>query len=82
MVTGSRGGHLALWDLEQRKLSCQMRGSHEGEVAGVRCLPGEPLLVTSSPDNTLKQWIFDMPDGGGRLLRHREGHSAPPTRIR
>ncbi len=39
-------------------------------------------MVTSSPDNTLKQWIFDMGDGGGRLLRIKEGHAAPPTRIR
>lgn len=28
------------------------------------------------------QWIFDLPDGAGRLLRIREGHSAPPIRIR
>jgi len=82
MVSGSPAGHVALWDLEQRKLSCQMRAVHQGEVSGVRCLPGEPLLLTSSPDNTLKQWIFDLPDGGGRLLRFREGHSAPPTKIR
>ena len=31
---------------------------------------------------SLFQWIFDLPDGGGRLLRLREGHSDPPTRIR
>jgi hypothetical protein len=28
------------------------------------------------------QWIFDLPDGGGRLLRIREGHAKPPTKIR
>ena len=27
-------------------------------------------------------WIFDQPDGGGRLLRQRLGHSAPPDKIR
>ena len=32
-------------------------------------LPSEPLLITSSMDNTLKMWIFDMADGGARLLR-------------
>ena len=41
-----------------------------------------PILVTSSPDNSLKQWIFDMSDGGGRELRKREGHEAPPARVR
>ena len=27
-------------------------------------------------------WIFDQPDGSGRLLRSRSSHSAPPTKIR
>ena len=27
-------------------------------------------------------WIFDMSDGGGRLLRDRSGHSAPSTKLR
>lgn len=26
-------------------------------------------------------WIFDLPDDGGRLLRLREGHSSPPSKI-
>ena len=82
MVSASRAGNLALWDLEERKLSGQMRAAHGAEVAAVTCLTQEPLMVTSSSDNTLKQWIFDLPDGGGRLLRLKEGHSAPPTKIR
>eukprot|EP00958_Prasinococcus_capsulatus_P025315 scaffold4216_cov389-Prasinococcus_capsulatus_cf.AAC.3 len=27
-------------------------------------------------------WIFDKADGEARLLRHRSGHSAPPTVMR
>ena len=27
-------------------------------------------------------WIFDQSDGGMRLLRVKEGHKAPPTRLR
>lgn len=27
-------------------------------------------------------WIFDQPDGSGRLLRSRSSHSAPPTKVR
>jgi hypothetical protein len=26
--------------------------------------------------------VFDLPDGGGRLLRSRSGHSAPPNKVR
>ena len=39
-------------------------------------------MLTTSPDNSMKLWIFDMPDGGARLLRIREGHNAPPLSIR
>ena len=55
LVSGSPSGHLALWDLEERRLAGKMENAHAASVAGARCLQGEPLLVTSSPDNTLKQ---------------------------
>ena len=42
----------------------------------------EPVLVTSGTDNCIKMWVFDSPDGTGRLLRSREGHRAPPRAIR
>lgn len=85
MVTGSSSGHLAFWNLEERKLASQHRNAHSGEhggITGLRCLQSEPLLITSSADNTLRMWIFDMADGGARLLRYREGHASPPSKIR
>ncbi|XP_063887583.1 WD repeat-containing protein 36-like [Scylla paramamosain] len=78
MVTGSEIGHIAIWNLEEKNLISQIRDAHHGPVLGLKCLLNEPLLVTSSPDNTLKMWIFDLPDGGARLLKIRDGHSAPP----
>ena len=81
MATASTVGHIALWNLQERKLQSQMRDAHHGAITGLKCLPSEPLMVSSSPDNSLRVWIFDLPDGGGRLLRHRAGHSAPPTQI-
>ncbi|CAC5374475.1 UTP21 [Mytilus coruscus] len=81
MVTGSTIGHIALWDLESKKLKSQIRDAHEGSVVGMQCLPNEPLMVTNAADNSLKVWIFDQPDGGGRLLRQRSGHSAPPNKV-
>jgi hypothetical protein len=79
---GSPAGHVAVWDLEGRKLALQMRSCHEGAVTGLRCLAGEPIMVTSSHDNSLRQWIFDMSDGEGRELRRREGNGVPPARLR
>ncbi|XP_074033556.1 WD repeat-containing protein 36 [Leptinotarsa decemlineata] len=82
MATGSVCGHIVFWDLEERKVSSQLLSAHDGAVTGMVCLPNEPLILTSSPDNTLKLWIFDMTDGGARLLRIREGHAAAPSSIR
>ncbi|GFO27669.1 WD repeat-containing protein 36 [Plakobranchus ocellatus] len=81
MVTGSASGHIALWDLENRKLHSYMKEAHFASVTGLACLPSEPLMVTSAADNSLKVWIFDLADGGARLLHLREGHSAPPSCI-
>ena len=33
----------------------QMRDAHCGSISGMTCFPSEPILVTSSPDNTIKQ---------------------------
>ena len=43
--------------------------------------PGEPVLMSSAADNSIKHWIFDGAEDAGRLLRFRSGHSAPPTCI-
>ena len=55
---------------------------HESSIASMAFLQSQPLLITSSGDNTLKIWIFDQADGSARLLRSRSGHSAPPNRVR
>jgi U3 small nucleolar RNA-associated protein 21 len=54
MCTGSPVGHIAVWDLEKRKLHSQIRSAHNAAVTGLKFLPSEPLLVTSSVDNALK----------------------------
>ncbi|KAL0274929.1 UNVERIFIED_CONTAM: hypothetical protein PYX00_002946 [Menopon gallinae] len=82
LITGSTYGHLVFWNLDEKKVFAQIKHAHQKEVTGLKCFPSEPLMVSSSPDNSLKLWIFDMPDGGARLLRLREGHSLPPTYVR
>ena len=54
VCTGSAAGHIALWDLEKRKLRSEIRSAHDAPVTGMTCLPAQPILVTSSPDNSLK----------------------------
>lgn len=81
MASGSPLGHIAFWDLERRQLVTQQRHAHSTAVAGATFLHGEPLLVTNGADNAIKVWIFDQEGGGARLLRCRQGHSAPPTTL-
>ncbi|XP_045767748.1 WD repeat-containing protein 36 [Maniola jurtina] len=82
MVTGSTNGNLVMWDLEEKKVKSQIQSAHFSKIAGLQCLMSEPLMVTNSQDNSLKMWIFDMPDGGARLLKKREGHALPPNLVR
>lgn len=71
MVTGSDNGHIVTWDLEEKTVISQIKQAHSGKIAGLQCLMSEPLMVTNSRDNSLKMWIFDLPDGGARLLKKR-----------
>lgn len=74
MASGSTVGHIVLWDLEEKRVYTQILDAHCGPVSTARFLPNEPLLISSSQDNSLKMWIFDKTDNSGRLLRQREGN--------
>lgn len=81
MISGSLSGKIVFWDLQGKKVSSEL-SAHTGAVNGLQCLPNEPLVVTSSPDNSLKLWRLDTSDGSASLLRFREGPSRPPVYIR
>ncbi len=54
MATGSTLGHVALWNLEEKCLASTLRHAHEGSVTAIRFLQSQPLLISTSPDNSLK----------------------------
>lgn len=56
--------------------------SHAYVPTRLQFLPKQPVLVSAGADNALRMWLLDGADGSARLLRSREGHKAPPTRIR
>ena len=58
VCTGTAAGHIALWDLEKRKLRSEIHAAHNASVTGMKCLPSQPILVTSSPDNALKVSLY------------------------
>ncbi|KAJ7063493.1 Utp21 specific WD40 associated putative domain-containing protein [Mycena amicta] len=83
LASASSTGHIALWDLnEGGRLLHMVRGAHDGPITAIEWVPGQPVLVTSGEDNSVKQWLFDSPTSPPRLLKFRSGHHAPPHLIR
>lgn len=68
-------------DLDHRSLTCAVN-AHSGRISGIAFLPGRPILVTAGADNKIGMWVFDLPDGSGRLLKSRSGHFAPISKLR
>ena len=60
MATGSPLGHIAVWDLDERKLSSIQHDAHRGAVTGLQFIAEQPLLaiVTSSADNSVKVRMY------------------------
>lgn len=82
LASGGSSGVISIWNLEKRRLQSVIRDAHDGSVLSLHFFANEPILMSSSSDNSVKMWIFDTSDGDPRLLRFRSGHSAPPQCIR
>ena len=82
MASANSSGIIALWNLEERRLYHIISNAHDGPIHTCSFIPGRPILLTASADNSIKQWIFDSPDGIPRHLKSRSGHFKPPTKVR
>lgn len=84
-------GDITLWDLNNGgRMKGILRGAHKisnGETASgvnrIEFMDGQPLLVSSGKDNSLKTWIFDESPFSPipRPLHSRSGHSAAVTAL-
>lgn len=55
LATGSSNGSIATWDLSKGgRLMHVNREAHEQSVTGLEFVPGQPLLISSSGDNSVK----------------------------
>ncbi|TAQ87332.1 hypothetical protein B7494_g4371 [Chlorociboria aeruginascens] len=95
MATSSPdNGDITFWDLNGGgRVMGILRGAHNppsdlgaivgGGVSKVEFLPGQPVIVTSGLDNSLKSWIFDETPFSSvpRILHSRSGHAAPVTTL-
>ncbi|KAL0552091.1 hypothetical protein IC582_011187 [Cucumis melo] len=82
LASGGSSGVISIWNLEKRRLQSVIREAHDSSIVSLHFFANEPVLMSSSADNSIKMWIFDTTDGDPRLLRFRSGHSAPPLCIR
>ncbi|KAK3390324.1 Utp21 specific WD40 associated putative domain-containing protein [Podospora didyma] len=83
------GGDVTLWDLNKGgRIMGVLRSAHNPPLPGVRggiskveFLPGQPVIMTSGLDNSLKSWIFDEAPFSPvpRILHMRSGHAGPVT---
>ncbi|KAK5780361.1 rRNA-processing protein UTP21 PWA37_002678 [Arxiozyma heterogenica] len=94
LCVGTTLGDLIFYDLDRRSRISVLKNVHKetfGGVARASFLHGQPIVVTSGGDNTLKEYVFDpslsqteseavvQPP---RFLRSRGGHSQPPSCIK
>lgn len=55
LAVSSSAGHVALFDLAAKlRLLHLVRAAHATAVGGLQWLPGQPLMMTSGGDNSLK----------------------------
>ncbi|KUJ14312.1 Utp21-domain-containing protein [Mollisia scopiformis] len=93
-TAGPDTGDVTFWDLNAGgRVMGVLRGAHNppvasgatvgGGVSKVEFLPGQPVVVTSGLDNSLKSWIFDETPFSPipRILHSRSGHATPVTKL-
>uniref|UniRef100_A0A0W0EUF7 Uncharacterized protein n=1 Tax=Moniliophthora roreri TaxID=221103 RepID=A0A0W0EUF7_MONRR len=83
LASASSLGHIAIWDLNAGgRLLHMVHGAHDGAISALEWVPGQPILISSGEDNSVKQWLFDSPTAAPRVLKFRSGHFSPPHLIR
>jgi U3 small nucleolar RNA-associated protein 21 len=55
LASASPSGDLAIWDLnEGGRLLHMVRGAHISAISALEWVPGQPVLITSGEDNSVK----------------------------
>lgn len=77
-AVGTARGEVYAFDLDSRKLE-HIMSIHAKTVSSLWFVPQQPLIVTASGDNSLKEFLFESCEY--RCLRYRSGHYKPPTEL-
>ncbi|CAI4229608.1 unnamed protein product [Auanema sp. JU1783] len=81
LTTGDLNGNIAVWDLEKRELIGKIANVHKKSITRLHFLPSEPIMISTSADNSIRTWVLDGMDGMPRQLNLLEGHSDPITAL-
>ncbi|RCN48975.1 Utp21 specific WD40 associated domain protein [Ancylostoma caninum] len=81
MTTADIGGDIVIWNLEKRQLVGKISDVHHAAVTELYFMPGEPVMVSASADNSLRTWVLDGGDGMPRQLVVLEGHAEGVTAV-
>ena len=55
LASASSSGHIAIWDLnEGGRLLHMIRGAHDGAISSIEWIPGQPVIISSGEDNSVK----------------------------
>ena len=79
LASSSATGRLSIFDLNKHRVVHTLETSSTNQPVNIIFLPNQPILLTTSKDNSIKLFVFE--DSGPRLLKSRTGHSVPPTAL-
>jgi len=77
--SSSRSGQISIFNLNKRRVAHTFDASPSSQAVYLQFLPGQPVLLTTSKDNSIKLFMFE--ESGPRVFKSRQGHSSPPTRL-
>lgn len=77
LAVGMIDGSVALWDLDCQRIHLTWPAHQETSVGFLSFVHNQPVLISASGDNSIKEWIIEGDNYS--LLRSRSGHSKPPS---
>lgn len=54
LASGGSSGVISIWNLEKRRLQSVIKEAHDGSVLSLHFFVNEPVLLSSSSDNSIK----------------------------
>lgn len=54
LASGGSSGVISIWNLEKRRIQSIVREAHDSSIVSLHFLANEPVLMSSSADNSVK----------------------------